>query len=175
MGYLLGYIVDLVVARSLNHCIGRDGDIPWSNPEDMKHFRELTWDSIVIMGRKTFDSFGNPLKRRINIVLSRIAGPSQIYFHDINTSTIFTTLEELDGLLAILADKKIYVIGGESIYKQLMHKINAIHLSEIPMEVDGDRFFDFDEGLFYEPYLGIPYQEYKTFNYRYLVRKPIES
>lgn len=168
--------MELVVARSLDHCIGKNGDIPWSNKEDMRHFRELTRDSIVIMGRKTYDSFGNPLKGRINVVLSRSAEPNKLYFHDASTSVVFTNLDDLDNLLSVLADKKVYVIGGESIYSQLMPNIDGIHLSEIPIEInDGDTFFNFDEEAWFEPYKDtpIPYGNYKTFNYKYLIRKPL--
>ena len=66
-------MIALIVARSKNNVIGRNGKIPWSIPGEQKQFRELTTGNIVVMGRKTFEEIGHPLPNRKNIVISRNA------------------------------------------------------------------------------------------------------
>ena len=63
--------ISLVVAAATNNAIGKDGKMPWHLPEDMKHFKNITWGLPVIMGRKTFEALGKPLTGRKNIVISR--------------------------------------------------------------------------------------------------------
>ena len=63
--------VSLIVALSENHVIGKDNAIPWRISADMKHFKKTTMGKVIVMGRKTFESLGNPLPGRLNIVLSR--------------------------------------------------------------------------------------------------------
>src|SRR6202795_3657873 len=67
-------IISLVVAAATNNAIGKDGKLPWCLPNDMKHFKNITWGMPVIMGRRTFESLGKPLAGRKNIVISRQAG-----------------------------------------------------------------------------------------------------
>ena len=91
----------LIAAHDQNNIIGYNNEIPWNLPEDLRRFRELTLNNIVIMGRKTFESISKPLKNRINIVITR--QPDRLnYFKDI----IYITLEELDNTLSSIYEKQ---------------------------------------------------------------------
>ena len=103
-----------VVAYDSEYGIGLNGTLPWSSPEDMKHFRELTKGHVVIMGRKTYDSIGKPLTGRFNIVLSRSpaveTAPNLVVVPDLVTCAKICQAKEHAG-------KKFFVIGGAEIYK----------------------------------------------------------
>jgi len=133
--------INLIVANSTNNVIGKDGTVPWHFPQDLKRFRELTIDSIVIMGRKTFESIGKPLDERYNFIISKSnLSISGIYsFMDIDSA--------LDFAKNTMPERKIFVIGGANIYKQFLEKnlINRIYQTVINKRIDGDTFFDFDK------------------------------
>lgn len=133
-----------VAAISKNNVLGKDNVLPWSIPEDMKYFRELTKGKILIMGRKTFESLGGPLKGRYHIIISRSETPSKTWLN--HPSVEFArSIEEAKEK----AEKKIpefssdvYVIGGAEIYNLLMPHLDQIHLTVINIEIkDGDAFF----------------------------------
>lgn len=125
--------------------IGYQNQIPWSIPKDLKHFKNLTQKQAVIMGKKTWQSMGNkPLNNRINIVLTR----KEISSKKINQSLYFCqNLLEVDALVSkdsFLTNKKLFVIGGEEIFREYFHlnAIKEVFLSFIKMQVDyGDRYF----------------------------------
>ena len=84
-------MISLVVAYSKNRVIGRNGAMPWYLPEDLKHFKELTLNKIVVMGRKTFESIGHPLPNRTNIIVS-----STLKLSEPNCFTVSSIQEALD-------------------------------------------------------------------------------
>ena len=94
-------------------------------PEDLKRFKELTTNHIVVMGRKTFDTLKKPLANRINIVITR----NKQYQNSINV--FYCTLEELDGVLQHMKhfNKKVFVIGGGEIYNALLDKCDTLHFT----------------------------------------------
>jgi dihydrofolate reductase len=103
--------------------------------EDMRHFRKKTTGNIVVMGRKTFDSLPNgPLPNRVHVVLTRRTNLPEI------TNVYFTTLDNLDAtinnILLASPKKKVFVCGGEEIYRLLMPKCNRLHITEIPYTID---------------------------------------
>ena len=125
-----------IVAVDENWAIGRDGDLLVSIPEDMKFFRSTTKGCVVIMGRKTLESFpgGRPLKGRVNVVLSRSMEPGET---EIDEKTRLVVLPDVDALRAWLAEYEkdfanaavssegagrgeVYVIGGGSVYRELL-------------------------------------------------------
>ncbi len=133
----------LIVAVDRNWAIGKDGGLLVSIPEDMKFFRETTKGATVIMGRKTLESFpgGKPLKGRTNIVItsdtSYRAGEenewpdrSLIIIHDI---------DELENVLT--EPDEAFVIGGASIYRQLLDACDTAYITKINHEFDADVFF----------------------------------
>ena len=145
---------NLILAKSKNNVIGKDNKIVWSKPSDMKMFRQYTTNNVIIMGRKTFDSFGSkPLKNRINIVLSR----NKNFIDNLNKSGIDGLIgcSDIDDahrfLLNANYDKSVFVIGGAEIYNQYLDTRHAdienIYLTEINEYYDGDSFFERDDLL----------------------------
>jgi dihydrofolate reductase len=124
----------LIVARARNGVIGRNGELPWRLPEDLKRFKALTLGHPVLMGRKTWDSIlarnGKPLPGRRNIVISRQAG--------------FDTpggeaASSLDAALALCADAPaVFVIGGAQIYAEALPRAHCVELTEIDADFEGD-------------------------------------
>lgn len=130
--------VVLVAAVADNGVIGRDGDIPWRIPEDMRHFREVTTGHAVVMGRVTFESIGRPLPHRANIVVTRDAGWSA------EGVTVAGSVEEA---LAKAAGSggDVMVIGGAQVYAAAMPVADAQVLTEVHQSPEGDtRYPSFD-------------------------------
>ena len=116
---------------SKNRVIGKDNDMPWHLSDDLKNFKRITIGKTVVMGRLTYQSIGRPLPNRQNIVLSR-------NFLDTNV-LIFDNLQEV---LNFLKDEdEVFIIGGEDIYRQTIHKANKIYLTTIDKEIIGDKYF----------------------------------
>jgi dihydrofolate reductase len=126
-----------IVAVNLNWGIGYDGDLLQFIPEDMKFFKEKTIGNVVVMGRETFDSFpGNkPLKDRVNIVLTR----NKSFKDDrlIICNSVEDTLKELKKY----DNDKIFIIGGESIYKQFLPYCNELYVTKVQNKKKADTFF----------------------------------
>ena len=126
-----------IVAVDLNWGIGCGGKLLQSIPEDMKFFKEKTIGNVVVMGRETFESLQgkNPLKDRINIVLSR----SESFNEDrlIICNSIDETLNELQKY----ENDKIFIIGGESVYKQFLPYCDELYVTKIYNKYEADRFF----------------------------------
>ena len=123
----------LVVARADNGVIGRDGQLPWHLPEDLKRFRRLTLGKPVVMGRRTYDSIGKPLPGRRNIVLTR-----QLGWRADGVETAVT----LDDALALAADTpEVAIIGGATVYAEALPRADRIELTEVHAAPAGDTFF----------------------------------
>lgn len=118
----------MVVAASENNVIGLDNKLIWHLPKDLKHFKDITMGSTIVMGRKTFESLPGILPNRRHIILSKSGYTSD------KAETM--TLEEV---LAI--DEDIFVIGGEQIYNLFMEHCDYIELTRVHTEVEGDAFF----------------------------------
>ncbi len=129
--------MNLIVAVDKNWAIGKNNKLLVSIPSDMKFFRETTKDKIVVMGRKTLESFPNglPLKNRVNIVLTKNKNYQKkdaIIVHD---------MEELMEELKNYPSEDIYVIGGDSIYKQLLPYCDLAHVTKIDHAYEADSYF----------------------------------
>ena len=127
----------LIVAVDRNWAIGNEGKLLASIPEDMKFFRTTTTGNVVVMGRKTLESFPGkkPLKNRVNIVLTRDEG----YIAD--GAVIVHDIEELLAKLEDYSDKEIYVIGGGTIYNQLLEYCDTALVTYIDAEFKADTYF----------------------------------
>ena len=128
----------IIAAVSENNAIGKNGDIPWDIPEDMKHFKDTTKGNPVIMGRKTYQSFPEsvrPLPGRTNIVLTRSG-----FEPEDESVKIANSLEEAYELAEEFSEKA-FVIGGASIYEEALKDADRMILTEVHREVDGDTFF----------------------------------
>lgn len=152
-------MINIIVAYAKNRVIGSNDKIPWNIPGEQKQFKELTTNNIVIMGRKTYESIGKALPNRINYVISR-----KKYFNDVFT---FTSLSEAIEH-AKRYDRDIYIIGGETIYKQAIDylDIDRFYITEIDMDVDGNKYFpEFNECKYNKKILKSDNSLYKRYLY----------
>lgn len=129
--------MNLIVAVDRNWAIGKDNKLLVSIPDDMKFFRETTTGKVVVMGRKTLESFpnGKPLKNRVNIVLTR--DPKYL----VKDAIVVHSKEELDKELAKYNSDDIYVIGGESIYRMLLDDCSRAFVTYVDYSYDADTYF----------------------------------
>jgi len=123
----------LIAAMGENRVIGKDGQLPWQLPADLKHFKAQTIGKPILMGRKTYESIGRPLPARRNIVLTRnrqfsVEGVDVIY-----------ALEELEERVS--HDSETMVIGGAQIYEQCLETASRIILTVVHGNFEGDTFF----------------------------------
>ncbi len=126
--------MQLVAAADSNWAIGKDNGLLISVPEDMQFFRKLTTGNVVVMGRKTLESFpkGRPLQNRVNIVLTKQDN------YDGKGAVVVHSKQELFAELQKYADDKIFVIGGESIYRLLLPYCNRAYITKLDYRYDAD-------------------------------------
>lgn len=134
--------LSLIVAIAANNVIGGDNKLLWHLPADLKYFKNLTTGNIIIMGRKTYDSIGKPLPNRENIVISRdknmiIEG---CYVVD-SLDNAIDTAQKINQNESINSQKKVYIIGGEQIYKLAMNIAQKLYITELDCIFEGDAFF----------------------------------
>jgi len=129
--------MNLIVAVDKNWAIGKNNKLLVSIPDDMKFFRETTSGHVVVMGRKTLESFpnGKPLKNRVNIVLTSDKN------YSVNDAVVVNSLDELREELKKYNSDDIYVIGGDSVYKQLLDDCDVAHVTYIDYAYDADSYF----------------------------------
>jgi dihydrofolate reductase len=131
-----------IVAMTPERVIGKDGDLPWHLPEDLKFFKRQTSGHPIVMGRKTFDSIGRPLPKRQNIVITR--DPS--WEHE-GVSTIHRP-EELSALE--LQEPFVFIIGGAEIYRLFLPHLDELIITHVHESHSGDTIFPEYEELFPE-------------------------
>ncbi|MBQ8802047.1 MAG: dihydrofolate reductase [Tyzzerella sp.] len=129
--------MNLIVAVDKNWAIGKDNKLLVSIPQDMKFFRETTTGKVVVMGRKTLETFpgGQPLKKRTNIVLTRDKN------YQVKDAIVVHNVEELMEELKKYDEEEIYVIGGESIYRLLLPYCKVAHITKIDHAYEADTYF----------------------------------
>lgn len=124
-------MIKIIVATSKNGVIGNDNSLVWSLPSDLKHFKKLTTDNSIVMGRKTYESIGRPLPNRRNIIITR-----QEDYH-VDDCEVVSSLEEA----LLLCGSNCFIIGGGEIYKQSIDISDKIYLTLIDEEFEGDTYF----------------------------------
>ena len=129
-----------VVAMDQQHCIGKDNDLPWHISADLKHFKEITQGGVVVMGRKTLESMGRALPKRVNWVITR---DQNWTFDSVKTApSIEDALEQaIPDVLASEKPESIFIIGGGEIFKQTIHFADHLELTHVDLNVDGDVFY----------------------------------
>jgi len=136
-------LISIIVAMDENRVIGHEGKLPWHLPADLKNFKQVTMGKPLIMGRKTHESIGKPLPGRDNIVVSAepdYESPGCLAVHSIN-----------EALAAAALHPEAMVIGGATLYKELLPAANRIYLTEVHAEVEGDTWFpELDRDLWQE-------------------------
>lgn len=137
--------ISLIAAMAKNRTIGVDGGLPWHLKKDLQYFKQQTLGKPMVMGRKTFQSFGEkPLPKRPHIIITRDKNykPQGV--------DVCHSLESALELAAGMSDE-VMVIGGGEIYKAALPYCDKIYLTEVDINVDGDTLFpDFDKNIFPE-------------------------
>jgi dihydrofolate reductase len=132
--------IALVAALADNRVIGRENALPWHLPDDLKRFRTLTVGHCVLMGHRTYASIGRPLPDRTNVVLSRNPGTAHEGVH---------VSLDLEAGLAVARERGhecVFVIGGEAVYAAALPVADALYLTRVHADVEGDAHFpDFEE------------------------------
>lgn len=128
-------VISLIVAASTNNAIGKNNQLLWHLPRDLKFFKNTTWGFPVIMGRKTFESVNKPLPGRNNIVVS--SNP------DWKAENVVSAINLEEGLLRARETNcnQVFIIGGGELYKQSMDLADNIYLTRVHGNIEGDVFF----------------------------------
>lgn len=137
-------MITLIAARARNGAIGRNNEIPWFAPEDLKAFQKETTGGALIMGRRTWESLPvRPLKARLNIVISRNPDIAEHVMTDLSDAIRFAYQSGYS---------RLYGIGGEAIYRDLLPVADRLLLTEVDLDVEGaDAFFPtFDDADWHE-------------------------
>ena len=127
--------ISTIVAVAKNNVIGKDNDIPWYLPADLKYFKKITTGHHIVMGRKCYESIGRPLPKRTNVVVTR-----NPFF--IATGCLVThNVAEAVQLAEDNGEEEVFIIGGGQIYEIALPHVDRIYLTEVDLEVEGDIFF----------------------------------
>lgn len=128
--------ISFVVAASDNNVIGKNNQLLWHLPNDLKFFKNTTWGFPVIMGRKTFESVNKPLPGRTNIVITRQTDWTR------DQVIVVPSLEAaLEAAVEATHAKEVFVIGGGEVYKQALPITDVIYLTRVHATLEGDAFF----------------------------------
>ena len=128
-------MITLIAAIAQNNALGKNNDLIWHLPADLKHFRQLTTDHHIIMGRKTYESIGKPLPNRTTIIVTR----NKEYFQE-----GCLTASSLEEAIEICKNEKtICIVGGEQIYRQALENnlVDSLEITLVHHEFDADAFF----------------------------------
>ena len=149
-------MINIIAAVGKNLEIGKDNKLLWRIPNDQKYFKEKTINKTVVMGRKTYESMGKPLKNRKNIVLTR--GKLNI-----DNVEIVNNYKEI-----LNREEEIFIIGGEQIYKKFLPYADNLYLTEINASKEADTYFpEFDKGLYEKEVLKT--EEYNDIEYSFVI------
>ncbi len=125
--------IAMIAAMANNRVIGKDNQMPWHLPADLKHFKKVTLGKPVIMGRKTYQSIGKALPGRRNIVISR---------QGVALSADADWVQSIEQALALVQDEaEVMIIGGAEIYRQVLPMADRLYITDIDLTVEGDAFF----------------------------------
>lgn len=126
-------MLSIIVAYDKNNVIGKDNQLPWHLPNDLAYFKKVTTGKTVVMGRKTFESIGKALPNRRNIVLTtdeKLLYKDAILVHSINDILSLDKLNE-----------EVFIIGGETLFKQMLPYVQKVYVTFIDEEFEGDTYF----------------------------------
>ena len=174
--------LSIIVARTKNHCIGINGDLPFHLRSDLQNFKKLTSGKPIIMGRKTFQSLPKLLPNRTHIVISRdynfkaASNPNSevLVFSNLVTATAAArAIASENGL------DEVFVIGGGEIYNQAQSLADKIYLTEADCEIGGDTFFEINDESAWETvettHFAAAEHDQFAFDIKIMVRKPING
>ncbi|KSU83385.1 dihydrofolate reductase [Fictibacillus enclensis] len=124
-------MISYVFAMDRNRLIGKQNDLPWHLPADLKHFKKVTMGKPILMGRKTYESIGKPLPGRENIILTRDES-----FQAEGCTVLHTVQDALDR-----QDTELCVIGGSEVFRLFMPYVERMYVTRIDESFDGDTYF----------------------------------
>jgi len=129
--------MNMIVAVDSNWAIGNKGQLLISIPADHKMFRNETTGKVVVLGRKTLDTFpgGQPLAQRTNIILSKKKD------YKVKGATVVHSIDQLLEELEEYDSSEIYIIGGATVYEQMLPYVDTVHVTKIDREYDADAYF----------------------------------
>ena len=157
--------MNMIVAADANWAIGNKGQLLVRIPADHRMFRQETLDKVVIYGRKTLETFpmAHPLDRRVNIILSRNPG------YQVKDAIVVRNVEEALKAASEYASEDVYVIGGESIYRQMLPYCDVCHVTKIDRVFEADVYFpDLDRDPEWQITADSEEQTYFDLTYRFL-------
>ncbi|MFT7299607.1 MAG: dihydrofolate reductase [Porticoccus sp.] len=150
--------LSLIVAMAQNRTIGRNNELPWHLPEDLKYFKSITMGKPIVMGRKTFDSIGRPLPGRLNIVITRNSAwqhPGVTTASSLQQATAIATeqaaAEQNSGSERSNEIQEVMVIGGEEIFRVAIDLADRLYITRVQAAIQGDAFFpEYNESAWQE-------------------------
>jgi dihydrofolate reductase len=122
----------IVAALSRDRVIGKNNQLPWHLPADLRHFKQLTLHKTIVMGRHTFESIGKALPQRHNIVVTR-----QTDFQAVDV----TVANSIEQALTLAKTEEVMIIGGAQLYEQLLPQVDTLYLTLVDAFVPGDTYF----------------------------------
>jgi len=128
-------IKSIIAAVGANNVIGKNNDLVWHLPADLKFFKSKTSGHFVIMGRKTFESFNKPLPNRTHIIITRQPD------YDFKDGYVVDDLGKAFSIAKARNQQEAFVLGGGEIYKQAINDCDRLYITEIKANFDGDTFF----------------------------------
>jgi dihydrofolate reductase len=132
-------LLSIIVAMANNRAIGKDNQLLWHLPEDLKYFKRMTMGKPMIMGRKTFESIGRPLPGRLNIVVTR---QSNWQFEGVKVVHSIDAAKKLAQAQAFIDGVyEVMLIGGAELYKTSIDHADKLYVTRVDTDIDGDAFF----------------------------------
>lgn len=134
--------ISIIVAMDASGLIGRDGDLPWRLPADLRRFRRITMGKPVVMGRRTLESLGKPLDGRLNIVLTRrgdYAPEGASVAHSLDEALAMAR-KDLDAT----GEDEVMILGGASLFAEVLPRADRLYLTRVEGAFEGDTYFPQD-------------------------------
>lgn len=125
-------MINIIVAADENNVIGKDNELIWHLPDDLRFFKQKTNGHPIIMGRRTFESVGRPLPNRTNIIITRSS--------DFKADGC-VVVHSLDEALQVADQKDVFIVGGSEIYRQALPMADRVYLTRVHHRFEGDRHF----------------------------------
>lgn len=171
--------VNHIVATDLDGCIGKDNQLMWHIPADLRRFKSLTEGGVVVMGRKTFESLGcKPLPTRVNIVITSdyyyglAHSPTEVIFY----TDIDFALDRAKYEASKLGVKEVWIIGGQSIYEQTMPYVDKIVKTVVYNRFNGDTFYQIPVDMVEESSRSVVYKDNESeLNYQFITYRSIKE
>ena len=154
--------INIICALSENYAIGKNGNLLWHIPEDLKRFKKITTGHPVIMGRKTHESIGKALPNRTNIIVSRSLKTTKGGYISSSLQTAIEFANKQEG------GDEVFIIGGGEIYKQALPLADKLYLTIVKGDFDGDTFFPNYSDSDFEKVTVKGNGRYKNFQYTFL-------